>query len=71
MTVEEWMSIRADKAREEGKAESILMLLSELGDVPEELETRIFSERDSETLKNWLKLAARAESVEQFQREIG
>lgn len=71
MTVEEWMSIRADKAREEGKQESILMLLSEVGDVPAELETRIFSERDSETLKNWLKLAARAESVEQFQREIG
>lgn len=78
MTVEEWMNIMAkkaaDEAREEaetkGKAEDILLLLSELGSIPSDLETRIFSERDSETLKNWLKLAARAESVEQFQREI-
>ena len=70
MTVEEWMNIRADKAKTEGKAEDILLLLSELGNIPSDLETRILTERDSETLKNWLKLAARAESVEQFQREI-
>lgn len=70
MTVEEWMNIRADKAKTEGKAEDILLLLSELGNIPSDLEARILSERDSETLKNWLKLAARAESVEQFQREI-
>lgn len=78
MTVEEWMNIMAkkaaDEAREEaetkGKAEDILLLLSELGSIPSDLETRIFSETDSEMLKNWLKLAARAESVEQFQREI-
>lgn len=82
MTVEEWMNAMAKKAvaeareeaetkgKAEGKAEDILLLLSELGSIPSDLETRIFSERDSETLKNWLKLAARAESVEQFQREI-
>ena len=70
MTVEEWMNIRADKAKTEGKTEDILLLLSELGNIPSDLETRILTERDSETLKNWLKLAARAESVEQFQREI-
>lgn len=70
MTVEEWANIRANKERKERRAEDIPVILSELGNIPVEVETRIFSEEDEEILKNWLKLAAKAESIEQFQREI-
>lgn len=49
-----------------GKAEGILELLGDIGSVPEELSKRIGEEADIEKLRRWLKLAARAESVEQF-----
>lgn len=59
---------REEKAleRQTGKAESIIELLEELGPVPEELRKKIMKERDAETLKGWLKLAAKAASVEDF-----
>ena len=52
--------------RQAGKAESIIELLEEPGPVPEELRKKIMKERDAETLKGWLKLAAKAASVEDF-----
>ena len=52
--------------RQAGKAESIIELLEELGPVPEELRKKIMKERDAETLKGWLKLAAKVASVEDF-----
>lgn len=56
----------ADKGKAEGKAESILVLLREVGAVPSEISAKIFGENNELTLCRWLKLAARAESVEQF-----
>lgn len=50
----------------EGKIESILELLEELGEIPEELRSRIMGEKDLETLKKWFKLAAKADSMEEF-----
>ena len=50
----------------EGRAESILKLLEDYGDVPEELHKKILSEQDPNTLKKWLKLAAKASSIEEF-----
>ncbi len=60
--------------REEGRDEGILLgtgrsieeLLKELGPVPEKLHKRILEEKDLDTLNAWLKLAARASSVEDF-----
>jgi len=49
-----------------GIAESILELLAGIGDVPTELQDRISSQTDSQQLKKWLKLAAKAESLEEF-----
>lgn len=45
------------------------MLLSELGDVSEELRERICSQQDYGILKEWLKMAAKAECVEDFQQK--
>lgn len=56
------------KGRAEGKAEDILDLLSEIGGVPAELTARIKCEQDDGTLRRWLRSAARADSVEQFEQ---
>ncbi len=50
----------------EGRAESVLKLLEDYGDIPEELYEKILSEQDPDTLKKWLKLAAKASSIEEF-----
>ena len=58
------------EGKAEGKAEDILELLEELGTVDAELETKIRSEKNIETLSSWLKLAAKADSIEQFVAEM-
>lgn len=62
----EWL---ADE-RAEGKAEAIVELLSEYGPISEELKGIIMKEKDKETLRMWLKLAAKADSVSEFEREV-
>ena len=54
------------KGEAAGKAESVLELLAEAGEVPEELLKQIQTETDEGKLRRWLKLAARAASVEEF-----
>ena len=49
-----------------GRAESILEILEELGTVPEELRRRLLEETDLQRLKNWLKEAIKAASIEDF-----
>ena len=58
-------------SRAEGKAEAVLELLLELGTVPQELQDMIMGTADMEKLGVWLKLAAKAESIEQFQEQAG
>ena len=53
-----------------GKAENILELLQDYGTVPEELKTRIMSEKDLQTLSRWNRLAARVSSVEAFLQDM-
>ena len=54
----------------EGKREGILELLSDLDTVPEDLENEVESQEDPEVLGIWLKLAARASSLEEFRENI-
>ena len=53
-----------------GTANAVIELLKELGTVPTSLKSRIIREEDEEVLKKWLKLAAKAETIEEFGREI-
>lgn len=53
----------------EGKIEDIIWLLEEAGSVPEKLREKIAAEKDEETLKGWLKLAAAAENAEEFAKK--
>lgn len=73
---EEWEAVKMnileigiEKGIEKGKAASILELLEETGTVPEQLSQKILEQHDSETLSKWLKLAAKAESIEEFERK--
>jgi len=50
----------------EGKIEAILDLLGEFGVVSEELRETISKENDLEKIKEWLKLAAKVNSIEEF-----
>lgn len=54
----------------EGKIEAILELLEEFGEVSNELKELIFKETDLEKIKNWLKLAAKVNSIEEFQEKM-
>ena len=74
---EEWEAVKMnileigiEKGIEQGKAASILELLEETGKVSEQLKQKILAQHDSETLSKWLKLAAKAETIEEFERRI-
>ncbi|MDO8548819.1 MAG: Rpn family recombination-promoting nuclease/putative transposase [Ignavibacteria bacterium] len=54
----------------EGKIEDVFELLSELGEVPLQIENRIKHEMDLAVLGRWLKEAARADSIDEFVREM-
>ncbi len=64
--MEDALEVRFEEGKAEGKAEAVLDLLMERGEVSEELKRRILSEDDIQVLKRWLKLAAKSESVEVF-----
>ena len=49
-----------------GKAEDVLLLLSDMGEVPEYLRKKIAEEKDGLVLTGWLRLAARVQSIEEF-----
>ena len=58
------------EGKTEGKAESVLDLLVDLGEVPEKLQAEIMGQKNPEILKQWIKYAARAETVEEFEQKI-
>ena len=64
----------ADKIRQEGliegKVESIMELLEELGNIPKQLIQRISNETNSEVLSKWHKYAAKASSFAEFEAKM-
>ena len=56
--------------RIEGRRESILEVLEEIGTVSNALRERIVQEANMDQLKIWAKLAARVDSIEQFMEEM-
>ena len=53
-----------------GKAEDIMTLLKDLGEVSEELQRKIMEQSDTEVLNQWLRYAARAETIRDFEQKI-
>lgn len=58
------------EGRAEGKIEVLFDLLGELGEISHDLRLRIVAQRDLTVLGSWIKLAAKAGSIEDFEKEI-
>lgn len=54
----------------QGKAEGILELLSDLGQVSEDLKAKIMGQKNIDILNQWLKYAARSETIHDFEQKI-
>ena len=52
------------------QAEDVLELLEELGVIPDEVRERILREKDLDVLTAWLRLAAKTNSIEEFQSKM-
>ena len=48
----------------------ILELLKDLGEVSEELQRKIMEQSDTEVLNQWLRYAARVETIQEFKQKI-
>lgn len=59
---------RENKA--EGKAESVLELLEDYGEISEELRMIVMKQTDLGVLREWLLAAARSGSIEEFERVV-
>ena len=60
----------AEKADQNRAVQDILELLEDCGEVSEELKNRIKAQTDKETLRRWHKLAAKVESLEEFEAKM-
>ena len=54
----------------EGKASAVISLLENPGALSEKLEQKIKSETDPDILDKWIRLAAKAESLAEFEEEM-
>ena len=55
----------------DGRAEAVIELLEDLGELSDSLRNCIVEQTDLELLKKWLKVAAKAESIEEFEQTVG
>ena len=54
----------------EKRAEAIIELLEDYGEISGELQEKIYGETDMGVLKTWHKLAAKAGSIEEFKQAM-
>lgn len=69
MIFEEMLREEKQEGRLEGRQEAVLEFLEELGDIPAELQEKIENLENIEKLKLLLKLAVRADSIADFEKE--
>ncbi len=55
----------------EDRAEAVIELLEDLGELSDTVKSYIMEQNDLELLRKWHKAAARAESIEEFERTVG
>ena len=60
-----------EKGKVEDRAEAVIELLEDLGELSDSLKICIMEQTDLELLKKWLKAAARAKSIEEFEQAVG
>ena len=59
------------KGKIEGKAESVIEFLEELGEPSEVLRKLIMEQKDVKVLSSWLKIAAKSASIAEFEEAVG
>lgn len=59
-----------EEATQKILSENIVSLLEDFGEIPPDLREQLSNESNIGTLKNWVKLAARSNSIEEFQQKI-
>ena len=68
------IKVQREEAKEEGirlgTVNNIMEFLEDLGEIPETLKSKIMQEEKPDVLRRWLKLAAKAETVEEFEKKI-
>ena len=70
MRLDEIIEQAQEDAVVESYIEDIIEWLGECGNISQELEKKIRMQENLTVLKEWIKLAARVSSVEEFEREI-
>ena len=60
-----------EEGKAEGKAEDILELLEDIGEPSETLRNYIMKQNDLVVLRRWLKMAAKADSIKEFEQAVG
>ncbi len=58
------------EGKTEGQTSTLLDVLGLLDQVPSSLEQRILTIKDSDTLRRWILIAARASSIADFEKKI-
>ena len=66
--LEELIREEREEGNAQGKISSILELLSDLGEIPEDIRRAVTEERDPEVLKFYLKQASAANTMEAFRQ---
>ena len=68
------IKVQREEAKEEGirlgTVNNIMEFLEDLGEIPETLKSKIMQEEKPDVLRRWLKLAAKAETIEQFEKSV-
>ena len=68
------IKVQREEAKEEGirlgTVNNIMEFLEDLGEIPETLKSKIMQEEKPDVLRRWLKLAAKAETIEEFEKKI-
>ena len=68
--IEQGIEKGIEQGKKLGKQNDIIELLDDIGEVSEALKAKIRKEENRDILKKWLKLAAKAETVEEFEKKI-
>ena len=68
--LEELLKEERESGKEEGKAETILVFLSRLGEVPIELREKILHEKNLDILNSYSEKAAMSNTMEEFRKLI-
>lgn len=67
--VQETRRVSREEGKIEGKIEDIIELLEDISELPDSFKRQIESQTDLEVLNQWFKIAAKCETIEEFQEK--